>query len=124
MQFKTESNGKEIIYSSTFIPFSFSEPEIFIRLHEKVNIRLVLQNDINLSNNIINTKVDLEKSILTITGINFNNSLGTISSVPIHIGTLNNRKIYLAFAGYDINSAKVVHVTIYQDLEEIKDGQQ
>ncbi|KGM40553.1 hypothetical protein JY96_12280 [Aquabacterium sp. NJ1] len=54
-----------------------------------------------------------EGSSLTLPLYNFNNSLGSGTTIPIEIGTLNQRKLFLSFMIYALTpqSSKVVHYT-------------
>lgn len=54
-----------------------------------------------------------DSSTLTLTLFNFDNSIGSGTTSPIEIGTLNRRKLLLAFMVYALSdsSSKTVHYT-------------
>lgn len=112
----TQTNGKEIIYSETVIPFTNSDNKIVVQLHERVTIELkFVDGEGTEQDNKISIKVDDERTKLMIEAYNFKNSLGTVTSKAIHVGTIENKNIYLNFAAYDISGIKIVHITFYKD---------
>ena len=53
---------------------------------------------------------------LKLTFTNYNSGLGTINTIPLPIGTLNNRKLYFNYAIYgfgtaESQTAKLIHYT-------------
>ena len=67
------------------------------------------------------TQHELKKSVsentITLTCVNFNNSLGTGTTTPIELATFNGKKIYFNFWVYDLgsNSLKKVVYSFYSE---------
>lgn len=110
----------EIFDSGTII--SFRNESIIFYLTDDLKITLSFINDPSNQSQKMNPRpINNKEMILELT--NFNNSLGTGTTEPLKLGTLNNRVLYLNFVVYSlgINSQKTFNYTWYLG-EEVKNG--
>lgn len=102
------SGGVELIDSNTLLFFDSSSPleieEIF-NPSFKITIRIINEND-DTGTHSLQYKVIKEESIIEYKCINFNNSLGTGTSQPMEIFTINGKKYYIHFWIYTMSGEK------------------
>jgi len=118
---KITSGNYEVFDSGTVI--SFEQEPVTFHLAEDLKIRILFRDDEEKKNENrleFNPVNDKELEIIL---INFNSSLGTGNTVPLQVGTLNNRNLYLNFRVYTLNvkTNKTIHFCWYLG-EEVTNG--
>jgi len=117
---KTYSGDKEIFDSGLVIAFK-NEP-ILIQLTPTMKITISFIDDKSDAKQRIEPKPKSEDE-LELKLINFNNSMGTGTTEPMRLGTIDNRYLYLNFFVYSLGlgTQKTFQYTWYLG-EEVKHG--
>ncbi|MFM0428999.1 hypothetical protein PQQ75_08290 [Paraburkholderia aspalathi] len=104
---KIRTAGKEVVANGTVITADNSNLEF-----QLAHLRIVMEFVTDGSSARIEGRSD-ERSTLTLRLFNFNNSIGAGTISPLEIGTLNGKKLLLAFMVYALSetSSKTVHYT-------------
>lgn len=108
---KVRTSGKDLIFSSTIIPFEKENPKFSVDV-DNLTLNFSFKKDKSAKEREI--KSDVSEHSLNIQLINFENPLGTVLTDPWEIGTLTNRILFLSFAVYSIGeNHKVVTINLY-----------
>ena len=99
--------GKDVLASGSVVTADSRNLEF-----QLAHLRVVLEFLSDGTTTRMDAKSD-EKSTLTLSLYNFNNSIGSGTTSPIEIGTFGGRKLHLAFMVYALSevSSKTVHYT-------------
>ncbi len=118
---KIKSGNYEVFDAGTVISFEL-EPVTFY-LADDLKIRLSFKDDIDKKEGHCMEFNPISNSELEIILINFNNSLGTGNTVPLQVGTLNNKLLYFNFRVFtlNVNTNKTIHYCWYLG-EEVQNG--
>jgi hypothetical protein len=106
---KQRSAGKDIVASGSVHTFDNKNLEIDIS-----GLCLVFEFKNDSGEQRLEREICGEKS-LKLNVFNFSNSLGTGTTIPIPIGTINNRHLYLSFIVHSLSSesSKVITYTFF-----------
>lgn len=117
---KILSGDKEIFDSGLVI--SFKQESLVFELSENMKITISFVDIDSEKGHRIETN-PINNHELEFKLINFNNSLGTGTTEPLPIGTLNKRRLYLNFIVYSLgkDTQKDFHYTWYLG-EEVNNG--
>jgi hypothetical protein len=118
-EMKIKSGNYEVFNSGTVI--SFEHEPVTFNLADDLQIRLAFKDDIDNKEGHCIEFNPISNSELEIILINFNNSLGTGNQVPLQVGTLNNKLLYLNFRVYtlNVNTNKTIHYCWYLGKEVV-----
>jgi hypothetical protein len=118
---KITSGNYEVFDSGTVI--SFEQEPVTFHLATDLQIRLAFRDDSEKKDEHRLEFNPISNNELEIILVNFNNSLGTGNTVPLQVGTLNNKLLYLNFRVYTLNvkTNKTIHYCWYLG-EEVKNG--
>ena len=100
LKIKTQSDNMEIIASG--LGFTFGENsdfEVYLSFDEafKFAVRFQFKDDTSTNKSSLKSTTDLDKNIITIICVNFNDFIGTGTLKPLDIAVYKDRKIYLKF---------------------------
>jgi hypothetical protein len=118
---KITSGNYEVFDTGTVI--SFEQEPVTFHLAADLQIRLAFRDDLEKKDDHRLEFNPISNNELEIILINFNNSLGTGNTVPLQVGTLNNKKLYLNFRVHTLNvkTNKTIHYCWYLG-EEVQNG--
>jgi hypothetical protein len=109
---RIRSGGKDVLASGTVISFDMNPVEIEL---PDVNFKLVLEfydEEGKLDVRSEGSMVDEHTAKLKL--FNFKNPLGTGNTVPIQIGSIGDKKFYVALMIYSVSKTnKTIHYTFY-----------
>ena len=102
----------EVYADGTLI--NFEQERITFDFGSSLKISMSFKDD-NTQDDPVIKFVPINNNELELELVNFNNPLGTGTSKPIHVGTLQSRELYLNFKVYANNDKtnNVVHYTWY-----------
>ena len=115
---KFEISQDNFILLDTFSMVVLSNKSIKLKIAEDMNLLFVFNNDKNEKEHTFTTTI-IEKTILKIELINFNNPLGTATKEPILVGDYNGKNIFVHFCVYslgdnELNQTKIFICSLYQ----------
>ena len=90
---KIISSEKEVISSGVFLSFDKGPSKLTFEYNKKEYTIEFVFDDNNEKKQQINF-ANIGEDILQMTFVNFKNVLGTGNAEPLHIGTIDNRKLY------------------------------
>jgi len=105
-----KSSGKDIISTGSIHSFTSDNLEITL-----LGLTFIFEFLTDKEGKQRLEKESLSTKVLKLKIFNFNNPLGTGTTKPIEMGTINNRKLYLAFTVYalDKDSLKLFQYTFF-----------
>lgn len=113
------SSGHQVLGSGSVITYSnTSDISFIIEMDETFKFQLVLKfEDIAGKESKIDLAPDTQKNILTMTCINFNNSLGIGTTAPIEVATFRGKTIFLHLWVYTLGEKNLRKITYSLYLE-------
>ena len=117
MEITVENAGYEIIASAAFL---MENPQSELLLHitdEGSHFGDITVHFTDIPDQKDEIKADFLNGSLTLTCINFNNALGTGTSVPFEIGSISGKKLILHLWSYFLGNRSVrkVEYTLYKE---------
>lgn len=110
---KITSGNYEVFDSGTVI--SFENESVKFHLAEDLIISIVFRDNSDNNNSHTLEFNSISSNELEIILVNFNNSLGTGNNTPIPVGILDNKKLYVLFRVYTLNTKanRTIHYCWY-----------
>lgn len=125
MMIKIESGQAEVIASGTVIAFS-GDPINITFGSQNETLKLIFEFKDEEGKGKESIRVDanqLDPKTLKLTLFNFKNSLGSGTSKPIPIGSLDGKRLHIHYRVYSLTgSDKMLHFNIYKGEEVSKSG--
>jgi hypothetical protein len=116
ISFKILSGDKEVFQAGTVITCDNEGITFEISV---IKVILSFEKDISTQEPSMKAENDVNANTLTLKLINFDNPLGTATTKPLIIGTINGRTLFLNFSVHAIGNTaqKTVHYTYYFEKE-------
>ena len=117
MKIKKISSDHNILESGSVITYSDSNNLLFsIQMDESFGFELDFRFD-SIKDEGRQLKKTVTNNTITLTCVNFDNTLGTGTKGPIELATFNGKKIYINFwvTALGENALKMVYYTIYSE---------
>lgn len=110
------TNNHKVISSGTIIGFSNSPNFTFNISNSSFSFQLKLTFllDDSQKDQVISSTI-LDGNVIELKCFNFTNTLGSGTTTPINLATLNGKKIYFRFIAHDMTSLPRLTYTFYEE---------